>query len=109
MRARPLPVASNATFRTEGDTLLLAGVINREAVVALWPQLTRALAPVRQLDLGAVDGIDSAGLALLGELAARLRAHGIGNVSGSPAGLDELCAAYRLSPSLDFNASSAGS
>ena len=47
MRARPLPVASNATFRTEGDTLLLAGVIDREAVVALWPQLTRALAPVR--------------------------------------------------------------
>lgn len=104
-----LPVASKASFRTEGDTLLLAGVIDRAAVVALWPQLTRALAPVRRLDLAAVEGIDSAGLALLGELAARLRAQAGGDVSGSPAGLAELCAAYRLSPSLDFNASSAGS
>lgn len=102
-------MASNATFRCDGETLLLAGVIDRAAAVALWPQLTRALAPVRQLDLAAVEGIDSAGLALLGELAARLRAQGGGNVNGSPAGLDELCAAYRLSPSLDFNASSAGS
>ncbi|MEN5207182.1 STAS domain-containing protein [Stenotrophomonas terrae] len=102
-------MASNATFRTEGDTLLLAGVIDRAAVVALWPQLARGLGPVRQLDLQAVERIDSAGLALLSELAARLRAQAGGNVSGAPAGLDELCAAYRLSPSLDFNASSAGS
>lgn len=102
-------MASNATWRGEGDTLLLAGVIDRAAVVTLWPQLLRGLAPWRQLDLHAVEGVDSAGLALLGELAARLRAQGGGNIAGNPAGLAELCAAYRLSPSLDFNASSAGS
>jgi len=102
-------VAGKASFRSEGDTLLLAGVIDRAAVVALWPQLAGGLGPLRQLDLQAVEGIDSAGLALLAELTARLRAQGGGNVIGAPAGLDELRAAYRLSPSLDFNASSAGS
>lgn len=102
-------MASDATFRIEGGTLLLAGVLDREAVVDLWPQLARGLGPLRQLDLQAVERIDSAGLALLGELAARLRANGGGMVSGSPAGLDELRAAYRLAPDLDFNASSAGS
>jgi len=109
MRVRPLPVASNASCRSEGDTLLLAGVLDRAAVTTLWPQLARGLGPVRQLDLQAVERVDSAGLALLAELAARLRAQGGGGIVGTPAGLDELGAAYRLSPSLDFNASSAGS
>jgi len=102
-------VASDATFRIEGNTLHLAGVLDRTAVTELWPQLAHGLGPLRQLDLQTVERIDSAGLALIGELAARLRAQGGGNVVGAPAGLQELCAAYRLSPSLDFNAPSAGS
>jgi len=108
MLARP-PVAGNARYRTEGDTLLLAGVLDRDAVVSLWPQLARGLGAARSLDLQAVERVDSAGLALLAELAARLRAQGGGRLVGAPAGLEELSAAYRLSPSLDFNASSAGS
>ncbi|MNM35116.1 hypothetical protein D3C81_457880 [compost metagenome] len=102
-------MGSDATFRVEGDTLHLAGVLDRGAVTELWPRLVRALGPARQLDLQTVERIDSAGLALVSELADRLRAQGGGNVTGTPAGLQELCAAYRLSPSLDFNAPSAGS
>lgn len=101
-------MASDATCRIEGGTLHLAGVLDRAAVVALWPQLARSLGPLRQLDLHAVERIDSAGLALLGEIAARLRANGGGAIDGTPAGLDELRTAYRLSPDLDFNASPAG-
>lgn len=102
-------MASDATFRIAGDSLHLAGVLDRSAVTALWPALQRALGPLRQMDLQAVERIDSAGLALLGELAARLRAQGGGQIIGSPAGLQELGTAYRLAPSLDFNASAAGS
>ncbi|MCD9085164.1 STAS domain-containing protein [Stenotrophomonas sp. SY1] len=102
-------MASNASFRIAGDTLHLAGVLDRAAVTALWPQLARELGPLRQLDLQTVERVDSAGLAFLGELAAHLRAQGGGQIIGSPAGLAELGAAYRLSPTLDFNASSAGS
>ncbi|MEA5667163.1 STAS domain-containing protein [Stenotrophomonas sp. ATCM1_4] len=102
-------MASNASARIEGDTLHLAGVLDRAAVTALWPQLARVPGTLRQLDLQLLERVDSAGLAVLGELAARLRAHGPVQVLGAPAGLDELRAAYRLSPSLDFNATAAGS
>ena len=54
--------------------------------------------------------MDSAGLALLAELAARARKAGHAlAISGAPAGFNELSAAYRLSPDLDFNATSAAS
>lgn len=102
-------MASNASIRIEGDTLHLAGTLDRAAVTTLWPQLARVPGTLRQLDLQLLERIDSAGLALLGELAARLRAHAQVQILGAPAGLDELRAAYRLSPSLDFNATTAGS
>jgi phospholipid transport system transporter-binding protein len=101
-------VASDATCRIENGTLHLAGALDRAAVVELWPQLARGLGPLRQLDLQAVERVDSAGLALLGEIAARLRANGGGAITGTPPGLDELRAAYRLLPDLDFNAPPAG-
>lgn len=99
-------MASNATLRRDGDALLLTGALDRAAVTALWPQASASLAGVRTLDLRAVARVDSAGVALLAELAARLRAHG-GEPAllGEPAGLAELVAAYRLTPSLDFQAS----
>jgi phospholipid transport system transporter-binding protein len=47
--------------------------------------------------------VDSAGLALLAELAARLRAAGAApHIEGEPAGLSELRTAYRLTSGLDF-------
>lgn len=102
-------MASDASARIEGDALFLAGTLDRAAAVTLWPRLARQAGQLRRLDLQAVERVDSAGVALLAELAARLHDNGGGAITGTPAGLDELRAAYRLSPSLDFNASAAGS
>lgn len=87
------------TVRRDGTTLAFAGALDRAAVPLLWPQAL-ALAPgAERFDLAAVASVDSAGLALLVELA-----HRVGGVSvaGDPAGLDGLRRAYRLSPSLSF-------
>ncbi|MGX9721688.1 STAS domain-containing protein [Stenotrophomonas acidaminiphila] len=100
-------MASDATARVEGDALHLAGTLDRAAAVTLWPQLLRQAGGLRRLDLHAVERVDSAGVALLAELAARMRGNGGVTIAGTPAGLDELRAAYRLSPELDFNASPA--
>ena len=97
------PVASDATARVEGDALHLAGTLNREAVEALWPQLMRQAGALRRLDVQAVERVDSAGVALLAELTARLRDNGGGGIVGNPVGLDELSTAYRLTPELQFN------
>jgi len=102
-------VASNASARIDGEVLHLAGNLDRDAAVQLWPQLARQVGALRVLDLHAVERVDSAGMALLAELAARLRDNGGAAIDGSPAGLAELRAAYRLSSQLDFNDSSAGS
>ncbi|RRU71798.1 MULTISPECIES: STAS domain-containing protein [Stenotrophomonas maltophilia group] len=103
-------MASNALALLEGDTLRLRGVLDRAAVIALWPQLQALPAQLARLELSEVERVDSAGLALLAELAARARKNGHPlAVSGAPAGYNELSAAYRLSPDLDFNATSAAS
>ena len=57
-------------------------------------------ADVDTFDLRAVDRIDSAGLALLAELAGRC--DGV-DVLGEPAGLAELRTAYRLDAALAFS------
>ncbi|MCO7486459.1 STAS domain-containing protein [Stenotrophomonas maltophilia] len=103
-------MASNALALLEADTLRLRGVLDRAAVIALWPQLQALPAQLARLELGEVERVDSAGLALLAELAARARKAGHAlAISGAPAGFNELSAAYRLSPDLDFNATSAAS
>jgi len=103
-------VASNpASVHRQGTALVFSGVLDRAAVTALWPSL-QASTDVQVLDLDAVPRVDSAGLALLAELVARLRAQGSEpRINGAPAGFTELGAAYRLTPSLDFNASTAAS
>lgn len=97
-------MATDASLRRDGDTLVLAGVLDRAAAIALWPAATRALDGARAVDLRGVERVDSAGLALLAELGARLRAQGQAEVAlvGAPVGLTELSAAYRLAPTLDF-------
>jgi len=104
-------MASNtATARLDQGTLALAGVLDRSAVIALWPQVQSLVNGAQLLDLTAVSRVDSAGVALLAELSARARLQGRTlTVSGSPDGLTELEAAYRLSADLDFNAPSAAS
>lgn len=86
-----------AQARREGDVLRIEGLLDRAAVPALWAGLRPLLPGARAVDAGAVSRVDSAGLALLAELAARGLA-----IGGAPAGLAELRAAYRLDGSLGF-------
>ena len=95
-----------ATQRMQGDTLHLGGRLQRDAVPALWAALmadANAHANLVQIDLVQVDALDTAGLALLVEIAARTRrARGAApNILHPPAGYDALCAAYRIRPQLD--------
>lgn len=92
--------ASSAGVERSGDALVFTGALLRDRVAALWPRAARALEGLRRIDLGAVERIDSAGLAMLAELVAR--ADTAPAIEGTPAGLSELCAAYRLTPQLSF-------
>ena len=92
--------AHGAGVRRDGATLVFAGPLLRDAVAALWPLAQAQVAGASRFDLQGVERVDSAGLALLAELAAR--AGGTVAVDGSPAGLGELRAAYRLDPALGF-------
>ncbi|MET0288794.1 MAG: STAS domain-containing protein [Pseudoxanthomonas sp.] len=95
--------AKQATVTRQGDALAFEGALDRAAAIALWVQANRALDGVRRFDLTAVASVDSAGLALLAELAERLRARGTPPVlAGEPAGLAELRDAYRLGAELEF-------
>jgi phospholipid transport system transporter-binding protein len=87
--------------RREGDALSFSGALTREAMPALWPQALACLDGSRRIDVSAVSEVDSAGLALLAELAGRL---GGVEVHGEPAGLADLRGAYRLSASLGYAA-----
>ena len=90
----------DATFDLQGSTLGLSGRLDRHAVTALWAAL-----PVdgwTALDLSKVSGLDTAGLALLIEVAGRMR-HAGGDsprIVNPPAGYTALCAAYRIRPEL---------
>lgn len=91
-----------ATCTRQDDTLIFSGTLDRAAAAALWLQLQKSVSGARRFDLSAVVGVDSAGLALLAELAAL--AGGPVRVQGHPAGLDELRTAYRLQDDLSFAA-----
>ena len=100
-----VPAASDAHIRRDGDALVFAGALDRAAAAALWAQAAAQLAGVQRFVLTNVTTVDSAGLALLAELAARARAAGaVPRVEGQSAGLADLQAAYRLTPELDFPA-----
>ena len=90
-----------ASFARHDDALVFTGALDRAAAVALWPQLRRERADIARLDLAAVTRVDSAGLAMLAELA-QDRPGLV--VTGSPPGLEALRAAYRLRDNLCFAA-----
>ena len=97
--ARHDPASPLAVAR-DGDALVLTGALVRASVAGAWAKVGKSLAGVRRIDLRGVTIVDSAGVALLAELAARA-----GNgvlIDGSPPGLGELRAAYRLDASLAF-------
>nr|WP_245156414.1 STAS domain-containing protein [Lysobacter solisilvae] len=90
-----------ASLTRRDDALVFSGALDRAAVVALWPQASAQRAGVARFDLTAVTRVDSAGLAMLAELADGLPG---ARVEGRPDGLDELRAAYRLQDDLSFAA-----
>lgn len=93
----------DASVGREADALVFAGALDRNASVALWSQACKALPGVQRIVLSKVTTVDSAGLALLAELVAQLRATGVTPyIEGTPAGLSELRTAYRLTPGLEF-------
>jgi phospholipid transport system transporter-binding protein len=101
----PVATPSNPALGRQDDALVFSGALDRTAAGALWAQASTALAGVQRIVLTQVTTVDSAGLALLAELAARVRANGgTVRIEGEPAGLSELRAAYRLTPELDYPA-----
>jgi phospholipid transport system transporter-binding protein len=93
------PAAANV--RRDGEALVFGGALQRAAIAALWPQALASLAGARRFDLRAVSHVDSAGLAMLAELASR--ADGGVAIDGAPASLRALCEAYRLDSSLGYS------
>jgi phospholipid transport system transporter-binding protein len=89
-----------ASVRREGDALLFSGVLDRAAAALLWPLALPLLGGIARFDLNAVSAVDSAGLALLGELAERSGTHVF--IEGNPAGLAALRDAYRLDEGLGY-------
>lgn len=89
------------TLDIQGDTLHIAGRLQREAVPTLWGALPDAA--IARIDLSAVTALDTAGLALLVEISARSRRAGgrAPRILNTPVGYDALCAAYRIRPELD--------
>jgi len=94
---------TEARVTREGDALVFAGALDRAAAAGLWAPASQVAAGAQRIVLTNVTTVDSAGLALLAELAMRLRAAGATvAIEGEPAGLSELRTAYRLTPGLDF-------
>jgi phospholipid transport system transporter-binding protein len=96
----PTPSDAAAEASRDGQTLRLTGALTRAHVPALWKRLP-PLDGLRTLDLRQVASVDSAGLALLAEVAGRA---GIDAIEGAPQGLAELRSAYRLDERLGFAA-----
>lgn len=94
----PATDAAEADATRAGEALRFAGALVRAQVPGLWKRLP-SLDGVRTLDLAGVTALDSAGLALLAEVAARA---GATAVQGDPPGLSELRSAYRLDATLGF-------
>ena len=94
--AEPAPVA----LQRHADVLRFSGDLVVNAITAgAWTSALAALGGARRFDLTGLGRVDSAGLALLAELAQR--AGGV-SIEGDPAGLAALRAAYRLTPALDY-------
>ena len=87
-------------LQRDADVVRFSGDVVVNAITAgAWTSALAALGGARRFDLSGVGRVDSAGMALLAELAQR--AGGV-VVEGDPAGLAALRAAYRLTPTLDY-------
>ncbi|MEO6249759.1 MAG: STAS domain-containing protein [Luteimonas sp.] len=89
-------------LRRDADVLHFSGDLVVKTITAgAWTSALAALAlgGKCRFDLTGVGRVDSAGMALLAELAQR---SGGVSIEGDPAGLSALLAAYRLTPALDY-------
>ena len=89
-----------SSVRRDGERVVFTGTLDRGAVTGLWPQATVAATGAQVLDVSNVASVDSAGVAMLVALAARMDAV---RVEGAPTGMADLLAAYRLRPTLAFD------
>ena len=76
-----MAAADGARARREGEVLHLEGRLDRAAAVALWPTLQALADGARALELGAIQALDSAGLALLAEAAGRSGREALGHLA----------------------------
>jgi phospholipid transport system transporter-binding protein len=88
-----------ATLRRDGDTLRFGGDFVATTIAPVWQQALAQLQGLRRFDLSGVGRVDSAGVALLAELAQRA---GDIAIEGDPPGLSALRGAYRLTPTLGY-------
>ena len=88
-----MPGADAARVVRDGDALRFHGPLLRDGVAKLWLAAIPLLAGSATLDLGGVTELDSAGLALLGELMQR---NATLQLATPPADFDALRQAYRL-------------
>jgi phospholipid transport system transporter-binding protein len=95
----PSAEPTSATLRRDGDTLRFDGDFVTTTIAAVWKQALAQLHGVRRFDLSNVGRVDSAGVALLAELAQRA---GDIAIDGDPTGLSALRGAYRLAPALGY-------
>ena len=84
----------------DGATLRFVGALLRDDVAGLWRRALPLASGASRFDLAKVSRVDSAGVALLAELAARTGTAVA--IDGTPPGLAELRAAYRLTPALAY-------
>ena len=96
-----MPAATDAGIQRDGDALRVSGTVTGDTVPALWRSARPQCAGVRRIDIEGVTRIDSAGLALLSALADAAGSADI-EVVGTPPGLSDLRAAYRLDAALGF-------
>ena len=89
-----------AAVERSGEALVFSGALVRARCAGLWRQSLPLLPGARRFVLEGVTHADSAGIALLAELAARA-GDGIA-FDGEPGEMRALRAAYRLGPTLGF-------
>ncbi|PJK09157.1 anti-sigma B factor antagonist [Lysobacteraceae bacterium NML95-0200] len=80
--------------------MVFRGALTHPTAAAAWQQASALLEGIEQLDIGAASAIDSAGMALLAALSARLPN---AEIIGQPAGFTELRDAYRLDAQLQMS------
>jgi len=92
--------STEAAVERSGETLCFSGALVRAHCASLWRQSLPLLSGARRFALEAVTQADSAGIALLAELASRADAAVV--LDGEPGEMRALRTAYRLGPALAF-------